>query len=66
MKLKLTCDIVSFQMHKFLYYRSKLIEESIRYPDDLEDEIFDDFARQSCSETDFDIPFLPNKAEMKQ
>lgn len=43
-----------------------MIEESIRYPDDLEDEIFDDFARQSCSETDFDIPFLPNKAEMKQ
>lgn len=45
MKLKLICDIVLFQMYKFLYYRLKLIEEIKFYLDGLDDEIFDDFVR---------------------
>lgn len=43
-----------------------MIEEKILYPDDLDDEIFDDLAIQSCSETYINIPFLQTKAEMRQ
>lgn len=52
-------------MHIFCYSRSNGIEETIRCPDNMDDQAFDDFARE-CTEATFEIPSSWTKITMKQ
>lgn len=49
----------------FIYPRTKFEEETIRCPDNIDDEAFDDFARE-CIETTVEIPSFWTQTAIKQ